>query len=227
MHQIATVTDDESEPKAPDELAELRSELRVLKATVLTLRDRLKAVEAFPPYMAHLLQEKQAAAAAEAARREADRRGWLRARVADLLAGGFLQYGDAMGEGSKLTEAGDLVRHGRNSTGGWYEVEEPPASDLERARRRRRFWTETLARAEAWHEYKAILDGARDIRGWRLDLPREKPALTPSNLKDLGNADVIALCHAKLAELPNPDAAAEEARRVELELLHRGMQLYG
>jgi hypothetical protein len=150
-----------SDPKAPDpvapvdapspddDLAIVKARCAVLKLRVGRLEHQLAAVLAWPAYRQWRREQEARARAAEADRREADRKGWMAARVKDLLREGFLLLsGSLAGDGEKLTPAGDLIRFGSNSTG-YYEVEVEPADETERQRRRLKFYRVTLQRAEA------------------------------------------------------------------------------
>jgi hypothetical protein len=239
MHQIATVSDAEPEPEPtpPDPLAALESELRLLKAAQLAQRDRLRALEqqaawvaSWPAYAQWRSDQEAARQAAAAARRQAEHAAHQARLAADVLApGDWLLFGDLVGGGEKLTEAGWRVVFGRNSQGAFEYVAQD--DEVQRLRSRRRYYRVCLERARDWLEYNRFANTeVRDLRGWILPTPPQ-PALLPAGgpLGPLKAADVVAHCQQVLAEIPDPDneAGREEAHKRDAELLYRSMNQFG
>jgi hypothetical protein len=235
MYEQATaLTETPAEPSPPvdepvDDLAVLKARCAMLKLEVGKLKHQLAGLLAWPAFRDYCREAEAARALAEAARREAERRGWMAARVGALLKDGYLLgSGELTGDGEKWTARGDVIRFGHNSTG-YYEYEDPPADDGERQRRRVRYWQTVRDRAERSVEYGKIYNNEiRHANGLQLELP-PLPGPRPTNMEGMKHPEILALCNAALAEIPEYaeyEAAAEERRR-HGEAAHRAQQLYG
>jgi hypothetical protein len=215
MHETMTVVD-----TPIDEPTALRGRLAAVQASNGLLRGRVKALEqqvaellAWPAFQQYRAQQEAATREKALAEALAVQGQLQRARVAEVLKNGFLFFGDPTGDGSKLTAAGQLVEFGRDSQGCYERI--VPGDAAETQRRRRQYWRGVLARAE-WCRTSTE----------KYPYPSH-PGPLPADLAQLDMEKVVALCQEKLAELPNPDAPAEEKAAVHQQYLRASLGITG